>query len=267
MRHRMIYAGPTPQRLRAKGRSRVSTTASTVALPALVAAVASPVILFYGAGYLLSFGYFLSIGPAFMTAFSPTELALVGFARLSGAIVVCAFLTFLAVTASYIASSRAGISQPRLSKGADLLSGGVCLVAATFIVAASLNAAFLAMLMAIISLVMVGGMGIAFLFGKQDELRRRGNPWRWALPTVLLLIGLPSLGEAGFRAAVDGASAQWIVVGGRPSKLLMLGKEAMIYDAGGCRYLSGPHGESPMLLGRPSCMAKAELERATRSTN
>ena len=40
-----------------------------------------------GAGYLLSFGYFFAMGPALMTAFSPSELALAGFTRMAGAVV------------------------------------------------------------------------------------------------------------------------------------------------------------------------------------
>jgi len=236
------------------------------ALPAMIAAAASPVILFYGVGYLLAFGYFLALGPALMTAFSPTELALVGFARLSGAIAVSAFLAFLAISLSALVSARVRHRRPQLSGKADIVSGGVCLAAVAMIAMTSLTAGFLATMLAIVALVMMGGFAVAFLVGRQAWLVHRGGPWRWALPTVLLLIGLPSLGEAGFREALDDNRAQWIVVNGRPAKLLMLGAAAMIYDVDGALHLAGPRGEEPMRLGRPPVVRVGENPMAVPRT-
>lgn len=70
---------------------------------------------------------------------------------------------------------------------------------------------------------------------------------------MLLVLGLPALGEAGFRQASEDRRAHWIMVerAGRPvrAKLLMLGAAAMIYEAGGRRYLGGPRGEGAIEVG------------------
>lgn len=230
--------------------SRELKASSALAIPALIAATASPVILFYTVGYLLAFGYFLTPGPALMTIFSPTELALVGFARLSGTIATGVFLAFIAVSASYCLPRSTSRSRSHGSIKAKFFTGSIGFVATIMIVVESVGAGYLATLLAIVALIITLGMTVAFLRGKEDSLRRRDNPWRWALPAVLLLVGLPSIGEAGFREAVDNHRAQWIVVQSKPAKLIMLGAGAMIYELGERRYLSGPRGENPMPLGR-----------------
>jgi len=225
-----------------------------LAWPALIAATASPVFFFYGAGYLLAFGYFFGMGPALMTAFAPTELALVGFARLSGTMAISAFVTFFVVTASYLIATRAKARRPKLSRGANYFSAAVCLIAAIFIARASWQAGFLSALLGIVTLFIVGGIGVTFLFERDEWVRRRDHPWRWMLPMIVLVLGLPSLGEAGFQEASANDRAQWITiaVNGRPTpaKLLMLGAGAMIYEIGDERYLAGPRGENPIALGR-----------------
>lgn len=222
-------------------------------LPALIVAAASPVAIFYGAGYLLSFGYFFAMGPALMTAFSPSEIALVGFTRMAGTVAVGAFFAFFLVTATHLIASRT--AGPAMKRGADLFGGTVCFLAAAAVGALSWRAGFLAVLLGIVAVFVMGGIGTAFLLGREDWVRRRSNPWRWMLPLLLLVIGLPALGEAGFREAIDPARASWItvVLNGKPvsAKLLMLGSNSMIYEAAGQLYVAGPRGESSMRLGLP----------------
>lgn len=230
--------------------SRSPANVRTTSVSALLVAAASPVVIFYGAGYLLSFGYFFAIGPALMTAFSPSEIALAGFTRMAGTVAVGAFFAFFLVTVTHLVATSS--SRRRVQRGADLFAGGVCIAAAIAIGALSWRAGFLAVLLGIVAVFMVGGIGVAFFLGREDWVKQRDNPWRWMLPLVLLVIGLPALGEAGYREAIDPARASWVTVrsGGKliSAKLLMLGSGTMIYEAAGHRYVAGSRGESPMLL-------------------
>ena len=209
-------------------------------------------MIFYGAGYLLSFGYFFAMGPALMTAFGSNELALMGFARLSGSTAVIAFVAFFAITLSFYLGS---LKRPTIVplRWAGPFAGAVCLAGVVFIAWASWGANFLAVMLGIVAIFVVGGIGMAILAGKEQALRRKGHPWRWMLPALILILGLPSLGAAGFQEATDPARGQTIVVerpeGPRPAMLLAAGAAAMIYEVDGRRFISGPRGEAPMEVG------------------
>lgn len=218
----------------------------------LLGALLSPVVVFYGAGYLLSFGYFFALGPGLMTAFGSNELALMGFARLSGSIAVFAFVAFFLVTIGFYAGSlRLPVSvPPRLANAAAV---AVCLAGMLFVGWASRGSNFLATMLGIIAIFVVGGICLAIVTGKERHIRRAGHPWRWMLPGLVLVLGLPSLGAAGFQEASDPGRALTIVVerpeGATSAMLLAAGAAAMIYEVDGHRYLSGPRGENPMEIG------------------
>lgn len=145
------------------------------AIPSFVSALVSPVLIFYGAGYLLSFGYFFVLGPSLMTAFSPTELALAGFSRLTSTLTVILFVAFFLATVAYVAAAR---TTRLATKSVDWFAGGMCLIGALWIVLAIGQANFLGGLLCIVAVFMLGGFGIAFLLGQQDWFRKEGHPWR-----------------------------------------------------------------------------------------
>ncbi|MET0269847.1 MAG: hypothetical protein ABW173_05410 [Sphingomonas sp.] len=221
-------------------------------LPVLLAALLSPVVIFYGAGYLLSFGYFFVMGPALMTAFGSSELALMGFARLSGPLAVLTFLGFFAVTASvHLGSIRMPVVvPPRFANG---VAGIVCFAAAGFVGWASWRANLLAAMLGLVAIFVVAAIGVAVMTGREEAMRRAGHPWRWMLPVVLLVLGLPSLGAAGFEEATRPDGALYVVVkrpdGDRPAMLLAAGAAAMIYQVDGRRFLAGARGEEPVEVG------------------
>jgi hypothetical protein len=235
---------PTPP-----ARAPHPATPPAVPFTVLLGALLSPVVIFYGAGYLLSFGYFFAIGPALMTAFGSNELALIGFARLSGPIAVLSFIAFFAVTAGfYLGSIKTPILVPQ--RWANAFAGIVCLAAAAFIAWASWRASFLATMLGIVAIFVVGAIGVAIVAGKEDSLRRAGHPWRWLLPSMLLILGLPALGAAGFQEATEPTRAQFVMVerpgGPKAAMLLAAGAAAIIYEVDGRRFLAGPRGETPM---------------------
>jgi hypothetical protein len=237
---------------------------AAISFSLLLGALLSPVVIFYGAGYLLSFGYFFGMGPALMTAFGSNELALMGFARLSGPIAALSFVAFFGVTAGfYLGSIKTPAIVPR--RWANAFAGAVCLAAALFIAWASWRANFLATMLGIVAIFVVGAIGVAIVAGKEEALRRSGHPWRWLLPAMLLILGLPALGAAGFQEATDPARAQFIVVerpdGKQPAMLLAAGAAAIIYEVDGRRFIAGPRGETPMEIGSSALRQGAKHPR------
>ncbi|WP_131819295.1 hypothetical protein [Sphingomonas jatrophae] len=148
-------------------------------------------VAFYGAGYLLAFGYFLGMGPGLMTGFSLSELALVGFARLSGEVAVGAFLAFFMVTAAHLLA--AWTPKPRTAKHAERFAGAVSAAAAVAIVAASWHAGFLAALLGVVA----ATMSVVFAAASRSAART-GSAGR----------GTPGLDAAGHAAGAGLAGAR-----------------------------------------------------------
>lgn len=217
-------------------------------MPSLVATIISPVVLFYTGGCLLSFGYFQRMSPAMLTAFSPTELALSGFARITNSIAILSVLALLLTLLASIAARYASTFPAKSSW--DRLLGVLCMLSAGMMVFGLFSMGLYASLLGIVGIVLTAMIGGALLLGWEERLRRNAKPYLTLFIPVVSSIGLMALGEGSFILAINRGTAQAISVptaaGEREALLMALGANAMVYHLDDCFYLSGPRAENPL---------------------
>lgn len=216
-----------------------------------LAFVASPIVLFYTGGCLLSLGYFQRMGPALFTAFSATELALAGFARIT---TVAAGLAVFAALMTLLASAVARI-MPAWSTNAisDRVLGILCIVDALLIVSGLFSMGIYSSLLGILTTILIMAIGLILIMQWQERFRTGARRFVYLSAPLVLMLGLLAIGEGSFLVAIDPKTAQPVTVpfGGtaRDATLLALGADAMIYQLDNCLYLSSPRGEGPLKVG------------------
>ena len=216
-----------------------------------LAAVASPIVLFYTGGCLLSLGYFQPMGPALLTAFSPTELALAGFARITnvavGVAVIAVLLTLLAlVLARFIPARSASLIG-------DRFLGILCVADALMIAGGLFSMEIYSGMLGLLASLVTLAIGIVLIKNWREQVRLTARRLAYLSAPIVLTVGLLAIGEGSYLVATNPETAQTIVVPvgkeTRAATLLALGAGAMIYRLDGCLYLAGPRGDGALRVG------------------
>lgn len=149
-------------------------SSSSFPLSPLIATIISPAIIFYVGGCLLSFGYFGAMGPGLLTAFSPTELALAGFARITTSM---AALAVLAVLLTIVASAWARFTVPAASTPIrDRLLGLLCILDGVLIASALFTMGLYSSLLGITGVALITIIGVALLMGWDERVKGAMKP-------------------------------------------------------------------------------------------